>query len=82
MADVELVIKIPEETYNFLKKYGTDGGICENAILNGIPLPKGHGNLIDTNEITAFRELECNGHDVESLNEFTVIIKADKGEQT
>ena len=33
--------------------------------------------MIDTNEITAFRELECNGHDVESLDEFTIIIEAD-----
>lgn len=41
-------------------------------------LPKRHGNLIDINEITAFRKLECNGHDVESLDEFTVIIEADK----
>lgn len=48
------------------------------AFLNGTPLPKGHGRLIDINEITAFRELECNGHDVESLDKFTVIIEADK----
>ena len=41
-------------------------------------LLKRHGSLIDINEITAFRELECNGHDVESLDEFTVIIEADK----
>ena len=49
----------------------------KDALMNGTPLPKGHGRLIDANEITAFRELECNGHNVESLDEFTVIIEAD-----
>lgn len=85
MADVELVIKIPEELYDIIinpQKLETmyhAGKICE-AVRNGIPLPKGHGELIDTNEITAFRELECNGHNVESLDEFTTIIEADKEE--
>ncbi|HCJ37856.1 MAG TPA: hypothetical protein DHV37_05965 [Erysipelotrichaceae bacterium] len=79
----ELVIKIPEEEYqNYLKMRPAypEGVFCYiKAIQNGKPLPKGHGDLIDMNEITAFRELECNGHDVESLDEFTVIIEADKG---
>lgn len=52
MADIELVIKIPKETYDFLKRYGTDGGIIEKAVLNGTPLPKGHGRLIDADYIT------------------------------
>ena len=51
MANVELIIKIPEETYNFLKRYGTDGGIVENSVINGTPLPKGHGRLIDADEL-------------------------------
>lgn len=40
MPDIELVIKIPEEDY----KRGT---VMASAIRNGIPLPKGHGKLID-----------------------------------
>lgn len=57
MADIELVIKIPEESYNILR----DGCfICSGersgktilqqfcmAIYNGTPLPKGHGRLGD-----------------------------------
>ena len=83
MANVELVIKIPKELYKDIKEHGlcghsSDREIVSEAIAYGKPLPKGHGNLIDINEITAFRELECNGHDVESLDEFTTIIEADK----
>ena len=56
MADIELVIKIPEDiiegaksspnyypTYHFEKIW--------RAIINGTPLPKGHGELIDRDKI-------------------------------
>ena len=56
MADIELVIKIPEDiiegaksspnyypTYHFEKIW--------RAIVNGTPLPKGHGELIDRDKI-------------------------------
>jgi hypothetical protein len=78
MADIELVVKISEENYNIIKNYTAPMSWAEHVIKNGTPLPKGHGKLIDINEITAFRELECNGHDIDSLNEFTTIIEADK----
>ena len=82
MADIELVIRIPQFIYKQILKGHVGKMTIAHIFKKATPLPKGHGNLIDTNEITAFRELECNGHDVESLNEFTVIIEADKGEQT
>jgi hypothetical protein len=44
MANIELVIRIPEEDY----KRGT---VMASAIRNGIPLPKGHGRLIDADEL-------------------------------
>lgn len=47
MADLEIVIKIPEEDYEYLKLHNKDG--LYNAILNGTKLPKGHGDLIDVN---------------------------------
>jgi len=61
MADVELVIKIPEETYNFLKGgsfivSGERNGktilqqFCR-AIYNGTPLPEHHGILKDTSKL-------------------------------
>ena len=50
MADIELVIKMPEEKFSIIKNkmycgiYDPD---LYNAIKNGTPLPKGHGRLID-----------------------------------
>ena len=46
MADIELVIKIPEETYEYWKEHKHEYILAE-AIANGTPLPKGHGRLID-----------------------------------
>jgi hypothetical protein len=54
MADIELVIKIPEELYEAYKgrppMLGDAGmDMIAQAIANGTPLPKGHGRLIDAN---------------------------------
>ncbi len=62
MADIELVIKIDEEQYEFIKQSMTMNevknyhallyDICER-IKSGTPLPKGHGRLIDADEVVA-----------------------------
>ena len=49
IADIELVIKIPEEDYKKIIEYGE----CDylriiNAIENGILIPEGHGRIVDT----------------------------------
>lgn len=44
---IQVVIDIPKEDYEYLKSHNKDG--LYNAILNGTPLPKGHGDLIDVN---------------------------------
>ena len=91
MANIELVIKIPQETYDFLKRYGTDGGIIEKAVLNGTRLPKGHGNLKDANDIVADIYDRYMSSDFKVYNESVkkcmdmirsapTIIEADKGE--
>ena len=54
MADIELVIKIPEKDYEYLKSHNKDG--LYNVILNGTPLPKGHGRLIDADAFIAMME--------------------------
>lgn len=54
MADIELVIKIPEEAYNLLQNGGVDWLGAEHIldrVANGIPLPKNHGDLIDRSKI-------------------------------
>lgn len=51
MADIELVIRIPEEEYKRLVYI--DMFKLRGYIENGTPLPKGHGDLID---VTCLRE--------------------------
>jgi hypothetical protein len=52
---MEIVIKIPKEDYNEILKMRPSypsGVFCWiKAIQNGIPLPKGHGRLIDETQI-------------------------------
>lgn len=71
MADIELVIKIPEELYKNKKGYLTimDAHMICDAVANGTPLPKGHGQLKDADKIglTDFECLLCNGDYKEAL---------------
>jgi hypothetical protein len=65
MADIELLIKIPEDEYN-IAKYGQYGNInvdiVRKAIANGTPLPKGHGRLIDADAL--IDTLGCSDEDI------------------
>ena len=55
MADIELVVKLPKRVYNYIRKYehiaNTDILDIKDAIVDGMPIPKGHGRLIDENEL-------------------------------
>lgn len=63
MSDVELVIKIPEESYEFAKECKAKGSSKHNwnlahdhivlMVANGTPLPKEHGVLKDADKIKA-----------------------------
>ena len=92
MADIELVIKIPEELYYLVQNKLDFNGDLDNqkiktimlAIDNGIPLPKGHGRLIDVDTLE-FRNVTVSyGYDWEcgesTYAEEEVIIEADKTE--
>ena len=46
MSEIELVIKIPEETYEYWKEHKYEY-ILSEAIANGVSLPKGHGRIGD-----------------------------------
>lgn len=52
MADIELVIKIPEEEYKRLAYI--DILKLRGYIENGVSLPKGHGRLTDLDELINF----------------------------
>jgi len=51
---MQLIIDIPEEKYNTIKNKMYCGiydvGVYE-AIINGTPLPKGHGRIVDIGKI-------------------------------
>ena len=54
MADIELVIKIPDifytQTKSYVEKNKVEGNIL-SALAHGTPLPKGHGRLIDADAL-------------------------------
>ena len=59
MSDIELVIKIPEEIYEIAKqcKWKWPADDVYSAIKNGTLLPKGHGRLIDADELDECKEI-------------------------
>ena len=85
---MQIVINIPEEVLNSIKTF-KGKFICENGydliqgIKNGISLPKGHGDLIDRNELISdavwddreedFIAVSCN-----QIEDAEVIVKADE----
>ena len=86
MANIELVIKIPEEVYKASKMNSTLcmlDAIAKNylikGLINGTPLPKGHGRLIDEREV--YKKFYCRclaGVAKEVLDETPTIIEADE----
>lgn len=65
MADIELVIKIPEEMYewvNDVNKFFDDYGISDfiDLVKNGTPLPKEHGRLVDAGALKSGLEKHKN----------------------
>ena len=82
MADIELVIKISEEKYKWIKEniLRTNKNSIVRAIIDGTPLPKGHGDLIDRNSILC-DDLSCDlcGYTDECFKLLApTILKADK----
>lgn len=84
MADVELVIKIPKEIYKDIKEHGlcgycSDREIVTEAIQNGTPLPKGHGDIVDIEKLV---DMFWDGNSMEitkyDLSVIEPIIEADK----
>ena len=81
---MQIVIDIPEEQYRTLNAKTqndvvdvVDNRLLINAIKNGTPLPKGHGDLIDREVV-----LDMMNHGIleEYINIMGAVIPADKGE--
>lgn len=81
MADREIVIKIPEEEYELCKKqYDTEClDVLMIAVKYGIPLPKGHGDLIDRKDLIENGTSKgfCDWYD--EIKMADTIIEADRG---
>lgn len=58
METVEVVVKIPKDSFEFWQKVKQTKevriGYWETAISNGILLPKNHGRLIDADKVLDF----------------------------
>jgi hypothetical protein len=88
MADIELVIKIPEEMMSYINKNEFNaiseaayGSMAMLAIQNGTPLPKGHGRLIDKDalgeKLHRYTEAPYQ-YALTVFNESPIIINADR----
>lgn len=74
MADIELVIKIPEGLRKDFELEQWTALSCmemKNALMNGTPLPKGHGRLGDLGELEQ-RISNFVEHDAKITDEYTV----------
>ena len=88
---MQIVIDIPEETYKgiMLGKWNDNG--LAFYVKDGTPLPKGHGRLIDVNDLLDDICLEDNEYNrdcnvgeiitLENIDKIPIIIEADKGEE-
>lgn len=88
MADIELVVKIPEEIYEASQiidvKHEDVIQIPLEVIANATPLPTGHGRLIDADEIQ-FENAEFDTYGdyciaFDAIDQAEPIIEADKAE--
>ena len=86
---MQMVIDIPEDYYNTLKGLSDENSTADMLIIkNGTPLPKGHGDLIDRNELLRHYDSTTYHNGIEErkihfvqigyVNDAPTIIEADK----
>lgn len=75
---MQIVIEIDEKTYAIAKRHGLYGyPHLSRAIENGKPLPKGHGRLIDADDLwDAYQDLDYDFY--EAMDVAKTILEADK----
>ena len=89
---MQIVIDIPESMYEGIKLHRVLDTTVDRILYEveyGVPLPKGHGRLIDADKIglTDFECVMCNGDYKEALKMYIekvektqVVLEADKGD--
>lgn len=87
---MQLVIELPDDFKGYIEDVlmgvGDASGILVDAVMEGIPLPKGHGRLIDADDL--YKHVENYGEGIYRLNfidayyvrKAPTIIEADKFE--
>ena len=71
---MQIVIDIDEESYEHIKAYSNEEvlPIGWYAIINGTPLPKGHGRLIDADELYGDFIDGTEGYDCQTWNRIEI----------
>lgn len=81
---MQIVINIPDEEYNIIKKSKAPMSWAEHLIKNGTPLPKGHGRLLDEKDILDTENNDGGWYDLVDMPDYIsgvkAIIEADKTE--
>lgn len=90
MADIELVIKIDEEDYKIMQhNIAVNNPLCPlsekemvSKIASGIPLPKGHRDLIDRSDLLEYTDISVSAY-IPTISRYDIItaptiIPADK----
>ena len=87
MANIELVIKIPEGLKKDFELEQWTALSCmemKDALMNGTPLPKGHGRLIDADAFERRCMFDSDIEDMQdviyALRDYKSIIEADTAE--
>ena len=75
---MQIVINISEDDYNNIKNYTGFLAYYEYLIKNGIPLPKGHGRLIDEKDLSLMTVHLIDGM---LVCDAPTIIEADRSEE-
>lgn len=74
---MQIVINISDIDYDDIKEYGTILDECRDdiakAIINGTPLPKGHGRLIDADGLVPDCQEDSVYYDDDEHNVFTAV---------
>lgn len=81
---MQIVIDIPEEVKNKVYAHGlslcpSDKEQLIHAIMNGVPLPKGHGRLIDADALNR-KDVNCANVPMNFIDNAPTIIEAESEE--
>lgn len=79
---MQLVIDITEHEWEYLNKLVKNGDVLghyERLLVNGVPLPKKHGRLIDADSACEGNCAECPVNDICIVNKAPTVIEAYEG---